>query len=144
MNPLAESRKPRELIVSESESSCPSSEDDDDFIVSDSEDEQRSKCVSDSENSSMCFVPSSIPGSPADRERTFRGIGGPPAVLRITPLQVRKSLFPPPDRTFAEALANSPLLTRRDTSSPSGEDSPVVKTFGRKARRNVIESDDED
>ncbi|GIY80989.1 DNA excision repair protein ERCC-6-like [Caerostris darwini] len=136
--------KPREFIVSESESSCPSSEEDDDFIVSDSEDEQHSKYVADSANSSICFVPSSIPGSPAERERTFRGIGGPPAVLRITPLQVRKSLCPPPDRAFAEALANSPLLTRRDTSSHSGEDSPVVKTFGRKARRNVIESDDED
>ncbi|GIY33841.1 DNA excision repair protein ERCC-6-like [Caerostris extrusa] len=136
--------KPREFIVSESESSCPSSEEDDDFIVSDSEDEQHIKYVSDSANSSMCFVPSSIPGSPAERERTFRGIGGAPAVLRITPLQVRKSLCPPPDRAFAEALANSPLLTRRDTSSHSGEDSPVAKTFGRKARRNVIESDEED
>ncbi|XP_055946852.1 DNA excision repair protein ERCC-6-like isoform X2 [Argiope bruennichi] len=129
---------PTPFVASDSDSSCsPSNEDNGEVLAStDSEEEAGS-------NSSICFVPSSVPNSPALRDNTIRNRAESPARRRITPLKVRKSLCPPPDLAFAQALASSPVIQQLSYSSDSEGDSPVnvCRTMGRK---NVIESSDED
>ncbi|CAL1297537.1 unnamed protein product [Larinioides sclopetarius] len=132
---------PAPFVASDSDFSCPNSpskEGDDEVLAStDSEDD-----VGDEEDS-VSMVPSSIPNSPAPRDQTFRSRAESPAARRITPLKVRKSLCPPPDRAFAQALASSPVIRPPCYSSESEVDSPM-KVHRPMGRRNVIDSSEED
>ncbi|GFR06208.1 DNA excision repair protein ERCC-6-like [Trichonephila clavata] len=137
--------KPREFVVSDSDSSRPSSPlNHDEIIVSsdsysdvDNAEIQNSSC-------SLSFVPSSIPNSPSKIEKTFRNISEvsrSSSCLRITPLKVRKSQCPPPDRAFAFALATSPIISLPSYMNDSDADSPVAVV--KKKNWNIIESDED-
>ncbi|GBM73450.1 DNA excision repair protein ERCC-6-like [Araneus ventricosus] len=132
---------PGPFVASDSDFSCsnsPSKEGDSEVLAStDSEDD-----AGDGEDS-VSIVPSSIPNSPAPRNQTFRNRAESPATRRITPLKVRKSLCPPPDQAFAQALASSPVIRPPCYSSDSEVDSPV-KVHRPMGRRHVIDSSEED
>lgn len=138
--------KPREFVVSDSDSSCSSSPSNCDEIIVSSDFESDVNDNTEAQNSScsLSFVPSSIPNSPLKKEKTFRSISEvsrSPSFLRITPLKVRKSQCPPPDSAFALALATSPIISISNYRNDSDVDSPI-KTV-RKKNWNIIESDED-
>ncbi|GFY70093.1 DNA excision repair protein ERCC-6-like [Trichonephila inaurata madagascariensis] len=137
--------KPREFVVSDSDSSRPSSPlDQDEIIVSSDSYSDADNAETQNSSCSLSFVPSSIPNSPSKIEKTFRNtseVSRSSSYLRITPLKVRKSQCPPPDRAFAFALATSPIISLPIYRNDSDADSPVAVI--KKKNRNIIESDED-